>query len=178
MDNELSQKTLEIKDISYGKLLYFTLFAVMIYLSAENLVYAICFSSLLTGCLNNLCRNKLSKFLGYIVSIPVALLWLNFNRLLYAKIIDTVQSSTVKNVLVFKIANNMPIVQAVVFCIVLVILTVIIQKLLSQLPEFWKFPEKFQVIIVFVVNFVRLLLLAVILSTAIYYGLQKIKFRG
>ena len=184
MSDDLQQKTTEIKEIYYGGLLYFTLFAAVIYLLNKNWIYAICFAFLLTGCLGSLCRNNLRNFSGYVITIPLALLWIGFNHLLSSKIITALQNSIsstqslkgANRFFSYCIADNMPIVNAVVFCIGFVILTIIVRQLISQLPESWKLPERFHVIIVFCVNFLRLLLISAVLAEVASYGFKQIQF--
>ena len=184
MDQIAQEKIGEIKQINYGAFLYFVLFSAVIYFINNNWFYAVCFAILLTNCLGCLCENKLAKSLGYFVSVMIGFFWITFNQLLCEKIFQAIRREIYYKqteefaikCFSYKMGAEIPVVNAIVFSIGLVIFTVLIQKFVSQLPASWKLSKRLQLIVVFSVNFARLLLSAIVFSAIAYWGLEKIQF--
>jgi AAA+ superfamily predicted ATPase len=150
---------------------YFVLFAAIIYFLTGNWLYGVSFSLVLSGFLGNLCENNLARALGFLASLPVGFIWIGLNNRIIPKLLlklqHNINSEALTKVLdkvnIFIVPNQMRLLLGVTFVIGFIIITSLLLQLSTILPKKFKFPKNLHVFIIFVVNFIRLILSSILI---------------
>lgn len=163
-----------------GGFIYFIFFCSLCFFVTGNSVYSVLFAILWVGAVANLCNNELRKSIGYLCSIPLGIVWCLCSKNIADRIICSIPADAelIKIMQKNVVASTCNLLQTIICCTGFIIFSSVAKSFFMQLPDTLKLSEKHLVRVIFIVDFFRLQIVALVCSYALNLGLEKISLPG